>query len=274
MAKIKLFVFDFDGTALGGYKPYARFPDPFARFLDRLDEQGIRWATNTGRSLEDQEQIIRRSKLRSSPAILIAQSGMRIGWLRAGRLVQDRQHQKQAEAAERRFRKRIWPCVRGVFIGLLHDNLVERISFDDTSIISLSCRKFCESQTRRHLKPLLDSGDYYSLNPVQATDALLFPSCLDKGRALQKVRRRLRIRSEETIVAGDEINDIHLFNPAVARWMVCPANANPAIKEAVRRFGGIVARRSYSRGVMEGTQRILTSLRERTGCGVSEKRGC
>jgi len=46
-SQIKLFVFDLDGTALGGHVPYDQFPKPFADFLDDLARRGCRWATNT-----------------------------------------------------------------------------------------------------------------------------------------------------------------------------------------------------------------------------------
>jgi hydroxymethylpyrimidine pyrophosphatase-like HAD family hydrolase len=45
--KNKLLIFDFDGTALGGHKPYKQFPPEFAAFLDGLGSSGIQWATAT-----------------------------------------------------------------------------------------------------------------------------------------------------------------------------------------------------------------------------------
>lgn len=272
MTKLKLFVFDFDGTALGGHKPYARFPRPFVRFLDGLSRRGILWATNTGWPLEAQEHLLHRSRLRSRPAMLIGQSGMRIGWLRSGRLVQDRRHQKQADETGRRFKKRVWPAVRKAFIKLLKDDLVEQIAFDDFfasfSIINFACRPSCEAGAWRAVKPLLDSGHYYSLNPDRGSRGMLFPAHLNKGDTLRNVQRRLRVSPEATIVAGDEMNDRHMFDPAIAKWMVCPSNAHPFIKAIVRQADGIVARKRYSKGVMEATQRLLNDCSP-----LSTKRG-
>ena len=39
----KLFITDLDGTALGGdFEQYARFPDSFSKFLDKLTDVGWR----------------------------------------------------------------------------------------------------------------------------------------------------------------------------------------------------------------------------------------
>ncbi len=260
--KIKLFVFDFDGTALGGYKPYAQLPAPFVHFLDGLQERGIRWATNTGWSLEPQAELLMRSGLRSRPAMLIGQSGMSIGWLRSGRLIRDRRHDKHVEKVCRAFKAKVWPRARSIFIKILKADLVEKISFDSAfsssfCIIDFKCRAKREPEVWRLMRPLLDSGDYYIMNPQRKTDGILIPSHMNKGGILKQVRERLGVRAEETIIAGDETNDLHMFDPAVAKWMVCPANANPLIKAAVRRAGGIVARKKYSRGVIEGATRIL-----------------
>ncbi len=261
--KIKLFVFDFDGTALGGYKPYAQLPAPFVHFLDGLQERGIRWATNTGWSLEPQAELLARSGLRSSPAMLIGQSGMSIGWLRAGRLVRDRRHDKHIAEVCREFKARVWPRARRIFMEVLNADLVERIAFDTSfssfCLIDFACRANREAEVWQLMRPLLDSGDYYIMNPLRKADGILMPGHMNKGGILKQVRERLGVSAEETIIAGDETNDLHMFDPAVAKWMVCPANANPLIKSAVRRAGGIVARKKYSRGVIEGATRIIES---------------
>ncbi len=259
--KIKLFVFDFDGTALGGYKPYAQLPAPFVNFLDGLQERGIRWATNTGWSLEPQAELLLRSGLRSRPAILIGQSGMSIGRLRAGHLVRDRRHEKRIHDTGRAFKARVWPQARNIFIRILKADLVERIAFDNSfssfCLIDFACRRNCEEAVWSMMQPLLDSGDYYIMNPLRKCDGILMPSHMNKGGILRKVREQMGLNAEEIIVAGDETNDIHMFDPEVAKWMVCPANANPLIKAAVRNAGGIVARKKYSRGVIEGATQIL-----------------
>ncbi|MFC1461349.1 HAD family hydrolase [Verrucomicrobiota bacterium] len=258
---MKLFVFDFDGTALGGHDPYERFPKLFVRFIDGLAARGIRWATNSGRALEQQFDLLQGSGVRTRPALLIGSTGTRMGWVRAGRLVHDRKHERQTDELSRQFKKRMWPTVRTIFLKLLDKDLVDRISFDSFSplcIIDFTCRESCEQEVWRLMQPLLDSGDYYEFDPNRiGPSAMLFPCHMNKGAALRTLQDRLRIGPEQTIVAGDETNDLHMFDPGVAKWMVCPANANPLVKQAVRKADGIVARKRYSWGVIEGVERIL-----------------
>jgi hydroxymethylpyrimidine pyrophosphatase-like HAD family hydrolase len=259
--KIKLFVFDFDGTALGGCKPYARFPESFVHFLDGLEKRGMRWITNTGWSLEAQAELLETSGVRSAPAMLIGQGGMSLGHFRAGRLARDRRHDKRMQALVRSFRTRVWPQVRSIFIEILKADLVEKIAFDnsfsDFCVIDFACRARRQNQVWKKFQPLIDSKDYYAMDPSRKSDGVLMPYYINKGAILQKIRNQLGIQATETLVAGDEANDIHMFDPEVAEWMVCPANANPIIKAAVRRHGGIVAGKKYSRGVIEGATQII-----------------
>ena len=75
-----LFVTDLDNTALrAGFQPYARFPDPFAEFLDALAARGCRWAINTTWSVHGQWQLVQSSAVRSRPEFLIAEYGLREG---------------------------------------------------------------------------------------------------------------------------------------------------------------------------------------------------
>jgi hydroxymethylpyrimidine pyrophosphatase-like HAD family hydrolase len=64
---------------------------------------------------------------------------------------------------------------------------------------------------------------------------------------------------EETLVAGDGFNDRHMFDPGIAKWMVCPANAGSYIKALVRKHGGIVSRLRYSRGIVRGAEELIKS---------------
>jgi hypothetical protein len=79
MARISLFVIDFDGTALGGYEPYGRFPDNLSHFLDEFTEAGGLWTTCTTWHPYMQEEIFRISSLKSRPARAIGRTGFNCG---------------------------------------------------------------------------------------------------------------------------------------------------------------------------------------------------
>jgi HAD superfamily hydrolase (TIGR01484 family) len=72
-----------------------------------------------------------------------------------------------------------------------------------------------------------------------------------KGAALAELSRLLEIPREQIFTAGDHHNDISMLDGQFAKYPACPANAIPEAKEAVRRAGGYVASKAYGAGVHE-----------------------
>jgi HAD superfamily hydrolase (TIGR01484 family) len=72
-----------------------------------------------------------------------------------------------------------------------------------------------------------------------------------KGSALAELSRLLDISPEEIFAAGDHHNDISMLDGRFARFPACPANAIPEVQEAVRSGGGYVASKAYGAGVHE-----------------------
>ncbi len=261
MEKPRLLIFDFDGTALGGHLPYAQFPPEFVEFLDGLGPRGIHWATNTTWGPEGQFEVLQRSGLKSTPAFLTGGTGRLIARVENGVLVPDKEHEQFILEQDLTFRKRVWPRVRPIFMALLEKDLLARFSFDfftPQSAIDFTAAPGCENAVWELIQPLIDSEDYYSFGPSRSAAGTLLPAHMNKGEPVKIVQERLGISPEETIAAGDGFNDLHMFDPALAGWMVCPANADPLVKEHIRRCGGIVAAREFSWGVIEGVEKILS----------------
>lgn len=259
---IRLFVFDFDGTALGGHEPYERFPEPFAQFLDRLMANGIAWATNTTWAPEKQLEIARRSGVRSEPALLTGQTGRLIASVRDGELVPNHSHEKAVLAAERQFKQRNWPTVSRVLLELLSEKLVRRIGYDffSQNDIFFSCSEMDADRVWQKLQPLLASGQYYVWDPNNRTSNTLLMNSMNKGEPIRLMHRRFGLSPDQILVAGDETNDRHMFDPALARWMVCPANANPLIKDLVNQNEGEIGSKNYSWGVVEAATALLARV--------------
>ena len=257
---IKLFVFDFDGTALGGHEPYDQFPRPFAKFLDELDAKGIRWATNTTWAPDPIYAVARRSGVRSEPVFLTGQTSRLLATVKNGEVVHDEEYEKSILRRERRFKRKNWPQVRRIFMKLLRADLVDRICFDffGQNSVTFSCKKKDSRRVWRMIAPLLESGEYYSFSgTLGGTSGTLLSRHMNKGEIMKVLLRRLKLKPENVIVAGDGTNDLHMFDPRFAKWMVCPANASPLIKERVRQFGGVVGRKKFSWGIIEGVRKIL-----------------
>ena len=227
----RLFVFDFDNTALGGHEPYDQFPEPFAHFLDELAANGIQWATNTTWSPDAQVDVIRRSGITSQPAFLAGGTGRLLAWLRNGQLIYDHQYEKMILERDRRFKEKNLPQVRQIFLELSEKKLVEPLAPDYFSphecIISFTCREGSQEEAWKRVQPLIDSGEYYEGNPVRSRTGTLLPRHMNKGGILRIMQKRLKVKPEQTIVAGDGANDLHMLDPSLTKWMVCPANAEP-----------------------------------------------
>ena len=165
--KIRLFVFDFDGTALGGHVPYEKFPGPFVDFLNSLDARGIKWATNTTWSPDGQYKVMAHSGVRSSPAFLSGQTGRLLATVRRGRLVPDKAYERGVIAREKLFWKKHWKELSRIGVELLRKGLVERLELNqyDQNIIFFKSRKGQSDKVWRYFEGLLTNGEYYEWDP-------------------------------------------------------------------------------------------------------------
>jgi len=256
---IRFFVFDWDGTALGGHEPYDRFPPAFVRFLDNLARRGIAWATNTTWPVETQYKVIKASGVKSAPVFLAGESARSLGTVVKNKLRIDAAYKRRLDSLDRRFLEKFEPLMRRITARLITGGLADRIFFNPYGHRYISLYFKNESLARkgwRLAKPLLRPGIMYRAFGTGKSDSLL-PFYMNKGTVLEYMQKRLGVLPEETLVAGDGFNDLHMFNPGMAKWMVCPANANPLLKARARKHGGLVSRRRYSRGIVEGVEKLL-----------------
>ncbi|HJT45044.1 MAG TPA: HAD-IIB family hydrolase [Chthoniobacterales bacterium] len=78
-----------------------------------------------------------------------------------------------------------------------------------------------------------------------------------KGTALAELARLIDVPRENIFAAGDHHNDISMLNGEVAGMPACPANAIEAVKSAVRKAGGYVAKQEHGAGVREAIAHFL-----------------
>ena len=57
--------------------------------------------------------------------------------------------------------------------------------------------------------------------------------------------------------AGDHHNDISMLDGSFAAMPGCPANAIDAVKDAVQRAGGFVAKKDFGAGVHQALEHFL-----------------
>ena len=80
-----------------------------------------------------------------------------------------------------------------------------------------------------------------------------------KGKALHFLASTLGIPTSRVMAIGDSINDLDMLNGAFGFFPVAVANAEPEIKAAVQRAGGLVVSQPASDGVAEA---IAWALRD------------
>jgi hypothetical protein len=82
-----------------------------------------------------------------------------------------------------------------------------------------------------------------------------------KGTALAELGRLTGISREEIFAAGDHYNDLPMLDGIHARWIMCPSNAVPAVKNTVAAAGGYLAKGRCSTGVVEALAHFGATLK-------------
>lgn len=262
--KVKLIVFDFDGTALGGHTPYDQFPKSFADFLNNLD--GVSWSTNTTWSVQEQFKLIRRSGVTGNPAFLAGQTGRMLGYVHGGKFEIDEEYKASIGKLDMEFRTAHWELVREIGRKLLERDLVNKLNLCEyeQNIVSYEAKNDCMLTAWETASPLIASGFFYAFSAAPAQITSLLPYYMNKGDVIKLMQKRMGISPEETLVAGDQTNDLHMFSSTVAKYMICPGNADVRIKKVVAENNGIISDKNYSWGIIDGISKITGKNYKRT----------
>ncbi|MGI5868256.1 MAG: HAD hydrolase family protein [Kiritimatiellia bacterium] len=252
--RVRLFVFDLDGTALGGFVPYARFPDAFSSFLDELSACGAVWCTNTTWHPEAQAQMIAESAVKSRPAVLFGRTGL----LRA------------LPTADGGFALDASWTARLAGIEALYGESLARIEAavgdlgawaevpgEPLMTLFKPRRASCDEDKAQFRKAVAAEAPVVQAVARADGSFRVQPRQMDKGAALAAMQELLGVGADATLVAGDASNDLPMFNPSLARYAVCPSNASPAVKDAVLAMGGAVGTVPYAAGVVAAIHSIF-----------------
>lgn len=249
---VKLLVFDFDGTALGGYEPYDRFPDKFSDFLDCISEKGIFWATATTWHPQMQDRVFKRSKLRSRPVRAVGRTCFSCGIYIGNKMYLDAKWDIEMLIKKVNFERKYVRQIRDFLSSVKEIEFTELFDFIFDCNIRVSKRKILSILNSNRIMKNKTYNLFYNSEHFQ-----IFPYYLSKDNGIKKIQKLLKITSEETVVAGDGINDIHIFDKKIAKFQIVPSNAHPEVKKAVKKNGGVVAKRRYSDGVIEGFKKLF-----------------
>lgn len=245
---IKLLSTDFDGTLVSHYDNPPVAAELFEVLLE-LRRHGVRWAVNTGRTLDHIVEGLGEFGFPLVPDFVLTserevfrpdENG---GWMDYG----DWNH-RCARAHDELFAnageliEEVWNFVRTQTAGQ---------PIDDASgmgVIATSEQEmdrvvaFCE-QVRVQIPEF-----HYQRNTVYLRFCHIDYS---KGTALGELTRLLDISSAEIFAAGDHVNDLTMLDGRYARWTACPGNSIAEVKKTVQNSEGYVARGIASDGVVE-----------------------
>ena len=225
---------DFDGTLIEHGNP-APFSPRLVEVLNVLRARGVRWAINTGRTLDSLEEGLESFALPVHPDFALTaereiyQPGPGgHGWVDFGDW-----NGLCARPAEVRYGRHLrGPDGQPELAGLV---ATDRAQMD-------------------RIVAFIDQFKGQIPDFSYQRNAIYLSFChaaYDKGTTIRALREMLGLGPEAIFAVGDQENDLPMLTGVHAHHMACPANSSESVKETVRRAGGYVARDPFSAGVIE-----------------------
>ena len=255
--KIRLLSTDFDGTLV------AHGSDPVLdrgcmQCIEMLQDEGVIWAINTGRSVDLLESGLADFEFPIHPDFILTSerdvfrpaSNDAAKWEPFGDW-NERVARKHAE---------LFHSAEGVLaevVDFVNQQTKARLLYHSAGLEGLVAEN--EDELDRVTK-FIDQARakqpqfHYQRNTVYLR---FCHADYHKGAALAELSRLLEIPREEIFAAGDHHNDISMLDGRFAAYPACPANAIPEVKKAVALAGGYVASKSFGAGVHEALRNLI-----------------
>jgi len=232
---LKLISTDFDGTI---HEDFADAPIPVAleRRLGELQASGVIWVINTGREMASLMESLARSHVQIRPdyLILVEREIFR----------NDRGHYVPVEPWNTRCNQDHARLFADLAVEL--PDLLEGLqSRYDATFYNDPWSPLCAIARTNPQMDAIEAelsafaGGWPEMAVVRNDVYVRFSHIgYSKGTALAEMQRILGISPEHTLAAGDHLNDLSMLVPPVARYLVAPANAVPAVKQQIQTHGG------------------------------------
>lgn len=247
----KLLSTDFDGTLHSDYEQPA-VPPTLQERLGELQSAGAIWCINTGRDLTRLMEGIARARLTVRPDYLVTVE-REIYIHRNHQYVPHHEWNDRCAAAQEAVFNKVRPALPEL-VAWVRDRFEAEIYEDAFSPFCLIARDndqcdTIQSQAEEFLAdwPTLD----FVRNDIYAR---LSHTAYNKGSALEEVERLTGIGPEQTLAAGDHLNDLPMLNPKYARWLVTQHNAIRQVKEHVQNHRGFVSEHPSGNGLLNGIE--------------------
>ena len=251
---IQLLSTDFDGTLFAEFEN-PPIPRALQDLIADLQQQGAKWAINTGRDMSSLMEALARAGIAIEPDYLILvereiyshQDSQYVGlaeWNAACSADHARVFSRVEQDLPRivdwinaRFHARIYQDAYSPFCLIAGNN-------GDADVIHAYLDDY--ARTVPHLTVV--RNDVY---------ARFSHVAYNKGTALAELRRRLGLEVSQVFAAGDHLNDLPMLAQQYAGCLAAPSNAVEVVKEQVRQEGGYVSVRSHGNGVADAIRYYL-----------------
>jgi len=259
---IRLVAFDFDGTIL---EEGMVIPEDTKEKLDTIRDLGIKISTASGRKLEDQFKILELNSLgddKGYPHSLIVDES-RIYLLDGkGYVPLKSWNDKVFEEW-----KKLYPLAEEILLKEVEElkEKGEDVSIHiigDIALVrnmvairfkSIERAKEYEKELSRKLKAM-ESPFWCNRN---FSLVQILPPSAGKGNTVLALSRYLGISPNEVLVIGDSGNDIDMLDGRYGFRSATVSNADPEIKEVVKKNGGYIAQKPISSGIIEIIDEII-----------------
>jgi HAD superfamily hydrolase (TIGR01484 family) len=250
----KLLSTDFDGTLHADHEN-PPVPENLQKLIGQLQEQGVKWAINTGRDLSSLMEGIARSRLSIMPDYVVivereiySHSQSRFIACEDWNLACTRAHQQLFESIEPDL-PRLIQWVNARYSATVYEDPYSPfclIAGDNREADAIT--DYLNGYSREVPGLTVVRNDVY---------ARFSHVAYNKGTALAEIGRRLGIGEDEIAAAGDHFNDLPMLSRKYARWLIAPSNAISSVKEAVQQQQGFVSQQPWGHGLAQGLEHFL-----------------
>jgi HAD superfamily hydrolase (TIGR01484 family) len=258
-SRLRLLSTDFDGTLV------AHGNDPVLdrgcmEYIEKLQNDGVIWAINTGRSVDllesgltDFEFPIHPDFILTSERDIFRPSSNGGRWEPYGDWNERvaRKHDELFHSAE---------SVLAEVVDFVNHKTKARLLYHTAGLEGLVAQN--EEELDRVAKFIDQAREkqpkfHYQRNTVYLR---FCHADFHKGAALAELSRMLEIPREKIFAAGDHHNDISMLDGRFSQYPACPGNAISEVKEVVKTAGGYVASKGYGAGVHEALRHFTESF--------------
>jgi hydroxymethylpyrimidine pyrophosphatase-like HAD family hydrolase len=246
---------DFDGTL---FAEFANPPIPRAlqRLIGELQAEGVKWVINTGREMTSLMEALARAGITVEPDYLVLVE--REIYQHHGSLYVGLEPWNGAcSGTHAELFARIRPDLPRL-VAWINARFHTRLYEDSYSPLCLIAGGNGEMDTiHQYLNEYCQSQPGLSVvrNDVYARFSHI---TYNKGTALAELTRQLGVENSQVFAVGDHLNDLSMRSREYAHFLAAPADAFPAVREAVQRQGGYLCARSHGQGVAEAIKYYLT----------------